>query len=153
MTDDASHPKENIWWSSLVPSFEVQEHDALPPGISAGVSYKTFNLAPTKYLRHLFFLCLQMGAKPYIAEVQTVRDVFDVISIAPAVGVVNCTGLSARTVANDDTMFPTKGQTITVKGEASHIRTRIGGKWEAWVIPHPGTGTSLIGGCKLAHDW
>lgn len=153
LTEEAENPHEKIWWSSLVPGFRIMTPTEMPPGVSKGIAYQSFAIAPTQYLRHLFFRCLHLGARPYDAEVESVMDVFAVPGIPPAVGVVNCTGLSALEVAKDEAVFPTKGQTIAVRGESHGIVIKVGGPWEAWVVPHPGTGSSLIGGCKLPNDW
>ena len=96
--------------------------------------------------------CIQAGANVLRTEVKSAIDVFKLPTVAPAAGVVNCSGLSARKIADDETLFPIKGQTITVRREASKIGVRVCGQREAWVVPHPGTGLSLLGGCKLPRD-
>lgn len=68
-------------------------------------------------------------------------------------GVVNCTGLGAGKLVHDPAVFPTKGQTIIVRGQAARIATRSGDGWEALVIPRPGANETLLGGCKIAGDW
>ena len=68
-------------------------------------------------------------------------------------GVVNCTGLGAGKLVQDTAVFPTRGQTIIVKGKAARIATRSGDAWEALVIPRPGANETLLGGCKIANDW
>lgn len=64
--------------------------------------------------------------------------------------VVNATGLGARTLVPDPAVHPVKGQTVLVKGEAQAIRTFLyaGGGGIAYVIPRPGSGTSILGGTK-----
>ena len=151
-TEEAQNPRETLWWSSVVPDFQVLEEAKLPKGAQAGIAYQSFAVAPAVYLRHLYSKCVEAGAKMVTAHVQRVSDAFKVKSLSSAVGVINCTGLAARELVPDDTVYPIKGQTITVRGEASELRARIGGRWDAWVVPHPGTGMSLIGGCKLPHD-
>lgn len=50
-------------------------------------------------------------------------------------------------------MYPVKGQTVIVRGRAARVATRAGDGWEGIVIPRPGRGETLLGGCKLADDW
>ena len=78
------------------------------------------------------------------------RDVED----AEILAVVNCTGLTAREFASEkekEKLFPIRGQTILVKGEAKMARTftDFGISDEiSYVIPRPGSGTTILGGCK-----
>jgi D-amino-acid oxidase len=50
-------------------------------------------------------------------------------------------------------MYPTKGQLVVVKGEAERVAMILGGSLDAYVIPRPGSGTTVLGGCRLAGDW
>lgn len=66
---------------------------------------------------------------------------------------INCTGLGARELCNDDAMYPIRGRTVLVKGEAQATRTRyhagtIGKGDTSYCIPRPGTGTTILGGTK-----
>ena len=64
---------------------------------------------------------------------------------------VNATGLSAKRVCGDDSMYPIKGQTVLVKGEAKGARTWVNG--DRYVIPRPGSGTTILGGTREVGDW
>lgn len=78
---------------------------------------------------------------------------------SPKVSVfVNATGLGARSMCNDEKMFPIRGQTVLVRGEASATRTRyhagtIGSGVTSYCIPRPGTGTTILGGTKEVGNW
>jgi len=82
------------------------------------------------------------------------------------IALVNCTGLGARHFVGDEeaaTLFPIRGQTITVKGEATMDRTyndfppispSIDDENElTYAIPRPGSGTTIFGGCKQVGNW
>lgn len=67
---------------------------------------------------------------------------------------VNATGLGARKLCGDEAMYPIRGQTVLVKGEAAATVTRIGpGYGGAYVIPRPGSGTTILGGTKEEGVW
>ncbi|EME84723.1 uncharacterized protein MYCFIDRAFT_210959 [Pseudocercospora fijiensis CIRAD86] len=71
---------------------------------------------------------------------------------------VNCTGLGAGRICGDDGMFPIRGQTVLVKGEAQATRTRyhggaIGEGETSYCIPRPGSGTTILGGTKEKGEW
>ena len=52
-------------------------------------------------------------------------------------------------------MYPVRGQTVLVTGEARGVRTRVGsGKEEiAYVIPRKGSGMTVLGGTKEVGVW
>ncbi|PIA94504.1 D-amino-acid oxidase [Cercospora beticola] len=71
---------------------------------------------------------------------------------------VNCTGLGAKKLCGDEALFPIRGQTVLVKGEAKATRTRyhsgVTGKGDtSYCIPRPGTGTTILGGTKEVGNW
>lgn len=75
--------------------------------------------------------------------------------------VINCTGLSARkfvSAQEASLLFPIRGQTVLVKGEANAARSYAsypGAKADdsLYIIPRPGSGTTIFGGCKQAGSW
>jgi hypothetical protein len=53
-------------------------------------------------------------------------------------------------------LYPIRGQTVLVKGEAERSRTYVGFAGDediAYVVPRPGSGTTIIGGCKQVGNW
>ena len=72
---------------------------------------------------------------------------------SPVDAFVNATGLGAKVLVGDDNMFPTRGQTITVKGEASALRTREAVDDVKYVIPRVGSGTTILGGTREKGSW
>ncbi len=64
---------------------------------------------------------------------------------------INATGLSAKWVCGDESMYPIKGQTVLVKGEAKGARTWVDG--DRYVIPRPGSGTTILGGTREVGNW
>lgn len=64
---------------------------------------------------------------------------------------VNATGLSAKWVCGDESMYPIKGQTVLVKGEAKGARTWVDGG--RYVIPRPGSGTTILGETREVGNW
>ncbi len=64
--------------------------------------------------------------------------------------VVNATGLGARYLVGDEDVFPTKGQTVLVKGESRFAKTT---DKNHYVIPRPGSGTTILGGTREDENW
>jgi D-amino-acid oxidase len=66
---------------------------------------------------------------------------------------VNATGLGAAKLCGDEAMYPIRGQTVLVKGEASCTITRVGEECRAYSIPRPGSGTTILGGTREEGVW
>lgn len=63
---------------------------------------------------------------------------------------VNASGLGAKELVPDDAVFPVRGQTVLVKGEAKYAKTMNENKY---VIPRPGSGTTILGGTREVGNW
>ncbi len=124
-------------------------------GFVAGFAYDTVAVNPTLYCAWLLRQCERRGLKKQNLRVRSLWEVFDAVPGAHMV--VDCAGVGAGQLAGDEACFPTKGQTVLVRGQASKIATRrnLSGPepWEALVIPRPGEDVTLLGGCKLVGDW
>lgn len=154
-TQEAQSPERFIWWSTLIPSFEILTPSALPAGgkFAAGISYQTFCVSPPIYLQYLLSQCITLGAQCRTETIKSIPELFTTLEFQNLHGAVNCTGIGAGKLVPDPAVFPTKGQTILVSGQAERIATRSGDGWEALVIPRPGANETLLGGCKIAGDW
>ncbi|KAI9853556.1 MAG: hypothetical protein M1813_002062 [Trichoglossum hirsutum] len=154
-TPESTSPLTKIWWAPVVPSLQLLPPSSLPldADIAAGITYQSFCISPSRYLEHLLSLCMNLRVKTQTAAIESISEIFQLPSCQSAAGIMNCTGLSARRLVGDDAVYPTKGQTVIVKGEAERISARVGGKWDASVVPRPGLGVTFLGGCKLVDDW
>jgi D-amino-acid oxidase len=70
---------------------------------------------------------------------------------------VLATGLLSRSFLPTEEaskLYPVRGQTVLVKGEAPRAVTHLfpGGEI-GYVIPRPGSGTTILGGCKEVDNW
>ena len=63
---------------------------------------------------------------------------------------MNASGLGAKELVPDHTMFPVRGQTVLVKGEAKYANTMNENRY---VIPRPGSGTTILGGTREVGNW
>jgi glycine/D-amino acid oxidase-like deaminating enzyme len=74
---------------------------------------------------------------------------------------VNSTGISALKLVPDPDIYPIRGQTITVAGEASQITTVDGFPSDPtpsstpimYILPRPHSNTTILGGTKGIGDW
>lgn len=169
---------EGLWWKNTVDKFSVLDLPAVtdetpPAGAIFGIKYKSICINVPQYLRYLNDRVTQLGARIIKSQVSVsdglagaVRDAKRLLLASDSsvkedsiIAVVNATGLSARHIveASEATkLYPIRGQTVLVKGEASRARTIVGYPGAddiAYVIPRPGSGTTIIGGCKQVGSW
>jgi glycine/D-amino acid oxidase-like deaminating enzyme len=136
-----------------------------------GVRYKSVCIDVPRYLQYLFERIQFLGARVIKGTFDTNTGLAGAIASAKQIIkshgvmqevdiVINCTGLSARLFVGgeeSEKMFPIRGQTVLVKGEASLARTftDFGSNPEEllYVIPRPGSNTTILGGCKQVGNW
>jgi len=148
-------PKELPWWSNHVSDFH-----RLPQG---GVSFKSISINVPEYLLYLLNTAKVLGAQVIQLRIPTSEGFESALKFAdtaleqrnvkPADCYVNATSLGAAKLCNDNAMYPIRGQTVLVKGEAAAIRTKVGKDCIAYCIPRPGSGTTILGGTKEVGVW
>ena len=136
----------------------------MPNGVHAGVSYTTVTLNVPSYLDFILKKIKAYGGR--LVRKRLPDDGGLIVALAAArnaatVGeedvfaYVNATGISARKLVPDNKVFPVRGQTVLVKGEAKVLRTRIqdrSGKIK-YVITRSGSGTTILGGTREDGVW
>ncbi|KAE8155417.1 FAD dependent oxidoreductase [Aspergillus tamarii] len=154
---------ESHWWISdreLVPVRRLSSNECTEKGFPSGVgiSYLTVAVNPEIYCRWLLRQCEGATGARFGRRTVRVKSLTEALQAVPgAKAVVNCAGLGAQLLAHDEACFPTKGQTVLVRGQARAVVTRRNEEgdepWEALVIPRPGERVTTLGGCKIAGDW
>lgn len=177
-TNETISDGANIWWRDTVADFTILPKDALPVGACFGISYTTICINVPRYLSYLEEQIVALGGDVVQCKVG-VEDglagvVKEVLTVMRKKGkttdsIVNAAGLSAlHFVGNEEAarLFPVRGQTVLVKGEADMAHTFVGyGVADAhaalgtttsdiaYCIPRPGSGTTILGGSKVVGDW
>ena len=158
------------------------EGEADAGGIVFGVRYDTVCINVPRYLMYLKERITALGGEFVRATVRTdgavegvVEDVQRIVASHldrtphqdPAQSpeshsteldaLVLATGLLSRAFLPADEalkLYPVRGQTVLVKGEAPRAVTHLfpGGEI-GYVIPRPGSGTTILGGCKEVGNW
>lgn len=168
---------EGIWWrEGVVRDFEVLTHDQFPVkrilegdeerGFVFGVGYRSICFDPPVYLAYLFERIKVLGATVIKSHLDIENGLDGIVTSAKNLlqekGLqemnlfINCTGLSARHFLPTEEagkLFPIRGQTLLMKGEAKRACTitnihHISSEEILYVIPRPGSGTTIFGGCK-----
>ncbi len=97
------------WWASCVPGFRGAMPDELPEGYSHGYSFEAPIIEMPRYLPFLQRRLQALGGRILQREVRSLDEAWRHAST-----VINCTGLGARTLVGDDSLFPIRGEVLRV---------------------------------------
>ena len=133
------------WYRELLPFFQRLSKHEMRGGLISGYLMDVPMVAPPIYLERLHDQFVAAGGR---LELRTVESLEELAREAPLL--VNCTGVGAREVANDDSVYPIRGQTILT--DAQGIRV---GYMDNSSVDHifPRADGVLIGGVKVKGDW
>ena len=134
------------WYRDLLPAFERLPARDLPAGLVDGYLMDVPMIAPPIYLRVLQDQFLAAGRHHGRA-----RDVDSLDEVAAGADLlVNCSGVGARTLADDPAVYPMRGQTLLIDAPDIDL-----GYMDNSRVDHifPRADGVLIGGVKLDGDW
>ena len=168
--------KEELWWAPHVRNFRQLSTYNEPvrscndralaagaPTVQFACAYDAMCINVPQYLLYLQEKARLLGAKVIKARLP-VHDGFEAALSAaedlvlvhgrPQIDcTVNATGLGAFKLCSDTAMYPIRGQTVLVKGEADNTCSRVGDGYGGYYIPRPGSGTTILGGTKQVDNW
>ncbi|KAM3416138.1 hypothetical protein BST61_g7746 [Cercospora zeina] len=176
--------EEDLWWAGHVEGFrelgmddgwvrvvndEKEGKKNRGPKVKRAAFSRAHSLDAPGHLMYLQERARRAGAVIFQSRLPVQRGLEEALEraegISRAIGrgsavdvFVNCTGLGAGKLCGDEALFPIRGQTVLVKGEAKATRTRYhsgpNGKGDtSYCIPRPGTGTTILGGTKEVGNW
>lgn len=133
------------WYRELLPFFQRLSKHEMRGGLVGGYLMDVPMVAPPIYLERLHEQFLAAGGG---LELRKVDSLEELAGEAPLL--VNCSGVGARELANDDSVYPLRGQTILT--DAQDIRV---GYMDNSSVDHifPRADGVLIGGVKVKGDW
>lgn len=138
------------WWIDAVRTFRRPTPAELPPGYSDGYVVDVPMIEAPFYLNYLLNRFVQGGG-----EVETVSEKIENISEVHKAGqpIVNCTGLGARALMDDNEVYPIRGQVVRVAnpGLGSAFVDDYGPNAVSYIFPR--SQDCVLGGTAEEHDW
>lgn len=121
------------WWADAVPDLTTLPEDRLPPGFVDSYRFSQAVIDMPVYLSYLLGRFRACGGE-YVSSRLT--SLVDAASYGEVV--VNCSGLGARTLADDPQVWPVRGQWLRVANPGiDWVLADFGHpEGEAYVIPH-----------------
>ncbi|GAB7339770.1 hypothetical protein MBLNU457_6326t2 [Dothideomycetes sp. NU457] len=162
------------WWTQRLPSYrplalsspQVHSANAFASSsnqIAAAGTFKSIAINVPQYLSYLRTIFTTFGGVVIQSTLPITPSLSTSLShLTPLMAannlptpdlIVNATGLMASALAHDDSVYPIRGQTILVRGEALAVRCRMRTDGMDYVIPRPGSGTTILGGTKEENNY
>ena len=142
------------WYTTLHPEFrvlsptEAVEH-GMPPGLKTVWKFDCYCIDTSLYLDWLRRCFTERGGLVVRRRIknlgQLTRD-YDIV--------VNCTGLGARELVGDSSLYPVRGQLLELGGvnmKAAYHVNELGREHITYTIPR--LGSVILGGSAESHNW
>lgn len=125
-------PVGEPWWREAVPGYRRARADELPEGYVDGYVFDAPVITMPIYLAYLQRRFASLGGR---IELRTLGSLAETLAACPLV--VNCSGLGARELAADGSVFPIRGQVLRVaRGELDRfVLDDYGPRGVAYIIP------------------
>jgi D-amino-acid oxidase len=135
-------------WADAVPTFGHADPDHLPPGYADALAYRVPVAAMN---RHLPWLLEQAAARGVRYVERHVADLDEALAVSPLV--VNATGLGARELVPDDSVYPVRGQVLRLAnpGIEGFLLDYHHPAGLTYVVPRGDD--VVIGGTDEEHSW
>ncbi|MFE4645797.1 FAD-dependent oxidoreductase [Streptomyces sp. NPDC056730] len=136
-------------WASRVPELREARTDELPGGVAQGLRAAVPLIDMPVYLRYLKTRLRTAGGT---VERRSVTGFAD--PAAESSAVIDCTGLGARELAGDASLYPVRGQVVIVENpgiDEWFVAAGAGSSAMTYLMPQP-YGV-LLGGTASDHSW
>ncbi len=140
-----AEPMPTPWYQDQIPFCKRIDERDLPRGVRGGYLIDAPIIAPPIYLDYLQSQFESAGGTVETRALQSLDEVAEEATV-----IVNCSGVGARDLAGDESVYPIRGQTMLVAAP----QIREGFMYSGDVINiFPRADGVLLGGIKKAHDW
>ena len=142
------HKVGDPWWREAVEHFRRLKPAEIPEGYVDGYSVESVLMDSSKYMKWLMDEYNRLGGKITQKTVKSLDEAQADHNI-----VINCTGLGARELCNDNELYPIRGQVVKVKptGFDLVICDDDGPNGLLYVVPRKND--VVLGGTEQQNDW
>ena len=132
-------------WGEQTPYVTRLPADQLPDGYEVGLEIDGFGIDPPIYLRYLIDRFEAEGGSIEVRHLDSIGDVEGDV-------VVNCSGLGARELIGDDSMFAIRGQTVSVQDPGLERGFGDDSDPDHVTYAYPRTSEIVLGGTRTEGD-
>ncbi len=144
------HKVDDPYWSAAVKEFRRAGPDELLPGYVDGYVALIARIETPIYMEYLVNRFKESGGKitKLDREIEVINEVLDDNKL-----IINCSGLGAKKIFNDEEVFPIRGQLVktTNPGLKDCLNEEEGPLAVSYVVPHPTY--CILGGSADDNNW
>jgi len=131
-------------WSGDIPHFRILESDEIIENYTFGWELEAPVIEMHIYMPWLLSKFMKLGGSIEVNEFERIEEV-------PGDIVVNCSGLGARNLSNDEEVIPVRGQVVYIKQDPGF--GRYDQKPESLTYTIPRRDVTVLGGTAQIGDW
>ena len=142
-------PAKDPWYLDLLQNYKKIPADQLPETFVDAYEFDTYLIETASYMKYLHEKVQSLGAniiEHELDSLEVLKGNYDLV--------INCSGVWARQLVNDDTVYPIRGQVVVIEQLDKlnePITTHEAGEYPSYIIPR--SNDCLLGGTALADDW
>ena len=141
-------PTKTPWWAEAVGGVERVGPEEVPPPYTGG--YR-FTVPLVEMPVHLPWLLERFVSSGGVVEERAVDSFREAASYGDVV--VNCSGLRARELADDEAVFPVRGEVVRVSNPGLSLSVRDEENPKGRTYVHPRTRDCVLGGTSEPGEW
>jgi D-amino-acid oxidase len=134
-------------WAATLGDVRAARSDELPPGYPYGLRFAVPLAVMPRYLDWLADAIVRRGGAFTHRRIDTLDEV------AGCDVLVNCTGLGARALVDDTTVYPVRGQVVRVTDPGLPLSVRDEHHPAGRAYVHPRGADCILGGTLDDHQW
>ena len=142
-------PAEDPWYRDLLTHYRKVPEEELPETFMDGYEFDTYLIETSIYMDYLHQKVQSLGARIIQHELDSLEELKGDYDLA-----VNCSGVWARQLVNDEEVYPIRGQVVVIEKLGSSdrpITTHDAGEYPSYIVPR--TKDCLLGGTALENNW
>ena len=142
-------PAKDPWYLDLLQNYKKIPADQLPETFVDAYEFDTYLIETASYMKYLHEKVQSLGAniiEHELDSLEVLKGNYDLV--------INCSGVWARQLVNDDTVYPIRGQVVVIEKLDKlnePITTHDAGEYPSYIVPR--SNDCLLGGTALADDW
>ena len=137
------------WYLEILENFGHCPEDQLPEGFVDAYEFDTYRMETAVYMQYLLKTCEDLGASIQTRSLDSLTQLAGHYDL-----VVNCSGVWARHLVDDEEVYPIRGQVISVEKQETNTKTITvfdGGDLPTYLVPR--SNDWLLGGTAQDGNW
>ncbi len=142
-------PAKDPWYLDLLHNYKKIPAEQLPETFIDAYEFDTYLIETASYMKYLHEKVQSLGANIIEHEIDSLEELKGNYDL-----VINCSGVWARQLVNDEAVYPIRGQVVVIEKLDKlnePITTHDAGEYPSYIVPR--STDCLLGGTALSDNW